>query len=220
MAILHVLTRPIISDNPVSVQILGLCSALAVTQSLMPALIMSIAVILVLGGSGFIISLLRRWFPDSIRLILEITIIASFVIIADEIIKTFMPEISRVLTVFVSLIVTNCIVLGRAETFARSHSPGISFLDGIGNGIGYSLILIMVGSVRELVGQGSLLDISILPLVSEGGWYLENQFMTQPASAFFVIGIFIWVIRSMGISAASRTQQQDMETDAKGGDEP
>ncbi len=195
------LTKPIITNNPITVQILGLCSALAITQSLLPALIMSLAVIVVLGFSGFVLSLLRQLIPNSIRLILEMTIIASAVIVTDEIIKTFAPDISRILTVFVGLIVTNCIVLGQAETFARTHSPGLSLLDGLGNGIGYSFILILVATVREIIGQGTVLNKIILPTLSEGGWYLENKFMALPASAFFIIGLIIWAIQSYSLNS-------------------
>jgi len=195
------LTKPIITNNPVTVQVLGLCSALAVTQSLLPALIMSLAVTLVLGFSGFVISLLRHWIPTSIRLILEMVIVGSAVIVTDEIIKTFAPDMSRILTVFVGLIVTNCIILGRAESFAQSHSPGLSLLDGIGNGIGYSLILILVGTVRELIGQGRVLNEVILPTITQGGWYFQNKFMALPASAFFIIGLIVWAIRSYSLNS-------------------
>jgi len=202
------LTKPIITNNPVTVQVLGLCSALAVTQSLLPALIMSLAVTLVLGFSGFVISLLRHWLPNSIRLILEMVIVGSAVIVTDEIIKTFAPDISQILTVFVGLIVTNCIILGRAESFAQNHSPGISLLDGIGNGIGYSLILILVGTVRELIGQGRLLNEVILPTITQGGWYLQNKFMALPASAFFIIGLIVWAIRSYSLNSTKQAESK------------
>jgi len=202
------LLKPIIQNNPISVQILGLCSALAVTQSLLPALVMSIAVICVLAFSNVVISLLRHIMPSSIRLILEMTIIASAVIVVDEVIKTFAPEMSQILSVFVALIVTNCIILGRAESFASIHGPLASLLDGIGNGIGYSLLLIFVATVREIFGRGTLLgEVVLLPL-SSGGWYLENKFMALPASAFFILGICTWIIKSY-LNKTKINQRQD-----------
>lgn len=196
MKALQNLINPILRNNPITVQILGLCSVLAVTQSLLPALIMAAAVTGVLAFSNLMISLLRHAMPASIRLILEMSIIASSVIVADEIIKTFAPEISQVLSVFVGLIVTNCIVLGRSESFALNNSPGLSLLDGIGNGIGYSLILILIAGFREIVGHGTLLNEVFLVKISEGGWYLENKFMASPASAFFLLGLVVWLIQS------------------------
>jgi len=208
MRLLRYLTKPIIDSNPITVQILGLCSALAVSQSLLPALIMALAVTCVLAFSNFSISLLRRWMPSSIRLILEVTIIASAVIVADEIIKTFAPDISQVLSVFVGLIVTNCIVLSRAESFALSHAPGLSLLDGLGNGLGYSLMLILVATVREVFGQGTLLAEVILPTLADGGWYLKNNFMALPASAFFILGLLVWAIRSRWPVSASASDSE------------
>jgi len=188
---------PLVDHNPVMLQILGVCSALAVTRELQPALIMGLAVICVMAYTNVAISLLRRIMPHSIRLILEVTLIASAVIVVDETLKAFAPDISRILTVFVGLIVTNCIVLGRAESFAMHNRVLPSLLDGIGNGLGYALVLILVGSVRELLGAGSLLGYPLLKSVEDGGWFEPNQLMHQPASAFLLIGALIWIVRSM-----------------------
>jgi len=192
----HYLTKPIIENNPIGVQVLGLCSALAITQSLYPALIMATAVICVLTFSNVVISLLRHVLPSSIRLILEMTIIASAVIVTDETIKTIAPDVSQILSVFVGLIVTNCIILGRAEGFALMHNPKLSLLDAIGNGIGYSVLIILVATIRELFGRGTLLGEIIFIPSSDGGWFLENKFMALPSSAFFILGIFVWVINA------------------------
>jgi len=187
---------PLIDNNPITVQILGLCSALAVSSSLIPAVIMSIAVISVLAFSNVAVSLLRKVMPQSIRLILEMTLVASAVIVVDEMLKAFAPDISRMLSVFVGLIITNCIVLSRAEIFAMHNSPGASFLDGVGNGLGYSAILILVAATRELLSKGSLFDYEILPLIKDGGWYEGNELMLMAPSAFFIIGLVIWALRS------------------------
>lgn len=190
------LLDPLIDNNPVTVQILGVCSALAVSSSLMPALIMSVAVIFVLAFSNVAVSLLRRHMPQSIRLILEMTLIASAVIVVDEILKAFAPEVSRMLSVFVGLIITNCIILSRVESFAMHNTVGASFMDGVGNGLGYSVILILVAASRELLSRGSLLDFELLPLIGNGGWYEGNELMLLAPSAFFIIGLIIWGIRS------------------------
>jgi Na+-transporting NADH:ubiquinone oxidoreductase subunit D len=187
---------PLIDNNPVTVQILGLCSALAVSSSLVPALIMSMAVISVLAFSNVAVSLLRKLMPQSIRLILEMVLIASAVIVVDELLKAFAPEVSRMLSVFVGLIITNCIVLSRAEVFAMYNRVGASFLDGVGNGLGFSIILILVAATRELLSVGSLFDYQLLPLVADGGWYESNELMLLAPSAFFIIGLVIWAIRS------------------------
>jgi len=187
---------PLITTNPITVQILGLCSALAVTSSLLPALIMSAAVIAVLAFSNVTVSLMRTVIPRNIRLILQMTLIASAVIVVDEILKAFAPDVSRTLSVFVGLIITNCIVLSRVEAFAMQNDVRSSFLDGIGNGLGYSLILIPVASVREIFGSGTLLGYPLLPLVSEGGWYTPNELFLLSPSAFFIIGLLIWWIRA------------------------
>jgi len=192
---LQILTRPIIDDNPLTLQILGICSALAVTTSLDTALVMSAVVICVLALSGSAISLIRHQLPRSVRIIVQITIIASLVIIVDQLLKDYAFELSKRLSVFVGLIITNCIVLGRAEGFAMRNGVLASALDGIGNGLGYSLILIIVGAIREFLGKGSLLNIQILTPVSEGGGFEPLHLMLLPPSAFFIIGGIIWFIR-------------------------
>ena len=190
------LTNPLLNENPITVQILGLCSALAVSRTLEPALIMAGSVIVVLGFSNVVISMLRRFMPRSIRLILEVTIIASAVIVVDEFLKAFAPGVSEVLSVFVGLIITNCIILGRAEAFAMHNPVGASLADALGNGFGYAAILLFVASVRELLGAGTLLGYSVLPLVKNGGWYASSDAMLYAPSAFFIIGFVIWGIRA------------------------
>jgi len=191
------LTAPIIGKNPVTVQILGICSALAVTTSLATALTMSAALMAVLASSSTIISMIRRHLPSSIRLILQITIIASLVIVTDQILKAYAFEMSQRLSIFVGLIVTNCLVLGRAEGFAMHNPVWPSLLDAIGNGLGYSLILLAVGFVRELLGTGQLLGYPVLVSVEAGGWFQPLGFMLLAPSAFFIIGLMIWAIRSV-----------------------
>lgn len=188
---------PIVDQNPISVQILGICSALAVTTSLATALTMSLAVIAVLVMGNVIISLIRHHIPSSIRLIIQIVIIASFVIVIDQFLQAFAFGISQRLSIFVSLIVTNCLVLGRAEAFAMRNPVGPSVLDAIGNGLGYALILLIVGAIRELFGSGTLLGIPVLPLTSDGGWYPGLSLMLLAPSAFFILGLLIWAIRSL-----------------------
>ncbi len=190
------LTAPLIDDNPITLQILGICSALAVTTSLETALVMTAAVTCVLAVSGASVSMIRNYLPRSIRIIVQITIIASLVIIVDHVLKAFAFEISKRLSVFVGLIVTNCIVLARAEGFAMRQGVMVSMLDGIGNGIGYGLILVLVGSLREFLGKGSLLGAQILIPTSQGGAFEPLHLMLLPPSAFFIIGVIIWVIRS------------------------
>ncbi len=191
-----VLFEPIFKNNPIALQILGLCSALAVTTKMETVLVMSLAVILVTAFSNFSVSLIRNYIPSSIRIVVEMTIIASLVIIADQFIKAFAYDISKQLSIFVGLIITNCIILGRAEAFALKNPPGISFVDGIGNGIGYSLVLIIVGFFRELVGSGKLVGMTILPLHTEGGWYVPNGLFLLSPSAFILIGFIIWALRT------------------------
>ena len=186
------LTNPLIDNNPITLQILGICSALAVTTNLKTALVMSIALTLVTAFSSMFVSLIRAQIPSSIRMIVQVVIIASLVIVVDQALKAFAYSLSKQLSVFVGLIITNCIVMGRAEGFAMQNPPGLSFLDGIGNGLGYSLILIAVGFVRELFGAGKLFGISILPSINEGGWYQPNGLLLLPPSAFFLIGFLIW----------------------------
>jgi len=191
-----VLLDPLFNKNPIGLQILGICSALAVTSKLETVIVMSLAVTFVIAGSNVSVSLIRRQIPDSIRIIVEITIIATLVIIVDQFLKAYAFAISKQLSVFVGLIITNCIVLGRAEGFAMKNPPGLSFFDGIGNGIGYSLVLLLVAFFRELLGAGKLLGLTILPSANDGGWYLPNGLMLLPPSAFFIIGLLIWALRS------------------------
>ena len=191
-----ILLDPVVDNNPVMLQVLGICSALAVTTSLLPALLMCIAMTSVAALSGAAISTIRNRIPNNIRIIVQITIIASFVIVVDQMLKAYAFETSKQLSVFVGLIITNCIILGRAEAFASSNGPGLSFLDGIGNGLGYSLVLLIVGTVRELFGAGTWLGIPVLPLARDGGWYIPNQLLLLPPSAFFIIGLLIWLLRS------------------------
>lgn len=192
----QVLLSPIFSNNPIALQVLGICSALAVTTKLETSLVMSVAVIAVVAFSNLSVSLIRNYIPGSIRIIVQMTIIASLVIVVDQVLKAYMYDVSKQLSVFVGLIITNCIVMGRAEAFAMKNPPMISFLDGIGNGLGYSLILVVVGTIRELFGSGSILGYQILHTVNAGGWYVPNGMLLLPPSAFFIIGLFIWAVRS------------------------
>jgi Na+-transporting NADH:ubiquinone oxidoreductase subunit D len=192
----RILLDPVIDNNPITLQVLGICSALAVTTSLLPALLMCIALTSVAALSNAAISSIRTRIPNNIRIIVQMTIIASLVIVTDQVLRAFAFETSKQLSVFVGLIITNCIVLGRAEAFAMQNSAGVSFLDGLGNGLGYSTILIIVATLRELFGAGSLFGNRILPLASDGGWYQANGMMLLPPSAFFIIGLLIWMIRS------------------------
>jgi Na+-transporting NADH:ubiquinone oxidoreductase subunit D len=191
-----VVLDPLVDNNPITLQILGICSALAVTTSLFPTLLMCLALTSVAAFANMGVSAIRNRIPSNIRIIVQMTIIASLVIIVDETLQAFAFEASRQLSVFVGLIITNCIVLGRAEAFAMKNGVGMSFLDGLGNGLGYSLVLILVATVRELFGAGTLLGVQILPLISEGGWYERNGMMLLPPSAFFIIGMLIWAIRT------------------------
>lgn len=191
-----VVKDPLLDNNPIALQVLGVCSALAVTTSLATALIMCIALTAVTACSNASISLIRNHIPSSIRIIVQMTIIASLVIVVDQLLKAFAFETSKQLSVFVGLIITNCIVLGRAEAYAMKNEVGLSVLDGIGNGLGYSVILIFVGTFRELFGAGTLLGYTIFPLVSEGGWFTSIGIMLLPPSAFFLIGLFIWGLRA------------------------
>ncbi|TNF49821.1 MAG: NADH:ubiquinone reductase (Na(+)-transporting) subunit D [Deltaproteobacteria bacterium] len=191
-----VLLDPLFNKNPIGLQILGICSALAVTSKLETVVVMALAVIFVISGSNVSVSLIRNQVPSSIRIIVEITIIATLVIIVDQFLKAYAFGISKQLSVFVGLIITNCIVLGRAEAFAMKNPPGLSFLDGVGNGLGYSIVLLIVAFFRELLGAGKLLGFTILPSTNEGGWYLPNGLMLLPPSAFFIIGLLIWALRS------------------------
>ncbi len=186
---------PVFDNNPIALQVLGICSALAVTTQLSTSLVMSIAVIVVTACSGAAVAAIRHRIPSSIRIIVQMTIIASLVIVVDQVLKAFAFKLSQELSVFVGLIITNCIVMGRAEGFAMKNSVKDSFLDGIGNGLGYGLILMVVGFFRELFGSGKLFGITVLPLQSDGGWYEPNGLMLLSPSAFFIIGFFICALR-------------------------
>ncbi|MGK0374764.1 MAG: Na+-transporting NADH:ubiquinone oxidoreductase subunit D [Arenicella sp.] len=190
------LFEPLVSNNPIALQILGICSALAVTTQLSAALIMCMALTSVTAFSNLSISLVRNHIPSSIRIIVQMTIIASLVIVVDQVLKAYAYGVSKQLAVFVGLIITNCIVMGRAEAYAMKNGPWNSFLDGIGNGLGYSLILIIVATFRELFGSGSLLGYQILSPVADGGWYVPNGLMLLAPSAFIIIGLTIWAIRA------------------------
>lgn len=192
-----VLTDPIVKNNPIALQILGVCSALAVTTSLQTALVMTLAVLFVTAFSNFFISLIRNFIPNSVRIIVQMAIIASLVIVVDQVLKAYAFGLSKQLSVYVGLIITNCIVMGRAEAFAMKNKPFPSFMDGVGNGLGYGFILVIVGAFRELFGAGALFGIEILPLTSNGGWYQGNGLLLLPASAFFIIGGVIWAIRTI-----------------------
>ncbi len=212
------LTDPLVDKNPVTVHILGICSALAVTTSMSTALTMSIALTVVLGLSAGVISAIRRHIPSSVRIILQITIIASLVIVADQMLQAFAYEMSQRLTVFVSLIATNCIVLGRTEAYAL-HNPVVpSVVDGVGNGIGYSLVLLTVAAIRELFGAGSLFGVNLLPLVADGGWYQPLRLMLLAPSAFIILGLLVWAARSLRPSQVEapefelRQQERTAET--------
>ena len=191
-----VLFGPVLANNPIALQVLGICAALAVTSSLKNALIMSIALTLVTAFSSFFISLIRNQIPSSVRIIVQMTIIASLVIVVDQVLQAFSYATAKELSVFVGLIITNCIVMGRAEAYAMKSPPLMSFLDGIGNGLGYSVVLLTVGFIRELFGKGSLFGVDIIPLVQDGGWYQPMGLLILPPSAFFIIGLFIWVLRT------------------------
>lgn len=192
----EVLINPIFNNNPIGLQILGICSALAVTSNLKTALVMSIALTLVTAFSNLFISMVRSQIPSSIRMIVQMVIIASLVIVVDQVLKAYAFSLSKQLSVFVGLIITNCIVMGRAEAFAMQNPPVLSFFDGIGNGLGYSAMLIVLGIVRELFGAGKLMGFEIIPVINDGGWYQPNGLLLLPPSAFFLIGLFIWALRS------------------------
>ncbi len=191
----EVLFDPLLNNNPIALQVLGICSALAVTTKLSVSVVMSLAVIFVLVGSNVAVSAIRKGLPPSIRIIVELTIIASLVIIADQILKAFVYDIWKQLTVFVGLIITNCIIMGRAEAFAIQNPVKLSFLDAVGNAAGYSMILLVVAFFRELLGTGRLFGFTVLTPVTEGGWYQPNGLMVLSPAAFLLIGCFIWVLR-------------------------
>jgi len=192
----RILFEPVVDNNPITLQVLGICSALAVTAKLAPSLIMCLALSVVLVCSSAAISLIRNHIPTNIRIIVQITIIASLVIVVDELLRAYAYDISKQLSVFVGLIITNCIVLGRAEAFALQNPVGPSILDALGNSMGYSAILILVATLRELFGSGTLLGYQILRLTRDGGWYEPNGLMLLAPSAFFIIGLLIWAVRT------------------------
>ena len=214
MSTRETLFDPIFEKNPVMLQVLGICSALAITNSLKTSLIMCVALISVLAFSNVSISLIRNHIPNSVRIIVQMTIIATGVIVVDEFLQAFAPDASRVLSVFVGLIVTNCIVLGRAEAFATQNNVFDSFLDAIGNGLGYSLVLVAVGTIRELLGSGTLLGFEILRLVQDDGWFVPLKIMLLPPSAFFIIGFLIWMLRSWKPKQAEQPDFEKIKLDA------
>jgi len=191
------LIDPLFNNNPISLQVLGICSALAVTTKMEVALVMSFAVIAVTVGANVSVSFIRNMVPSSIRIIVQLTIIASLVIITDQVLKAYVYDISKQLSVFVGLIITNCIVMGRAEAFAMQNPPRLCVIDGVGNGLGYALVLMAVAFMRELFGSGSIFGFTVLKTVNEGGWYVPNGLMVLAPAAFFLIGGFIWIVRSL-----------------------
>jgi Na+-transporting NADH:ubiquinone oxidoreductase subunit D len=201
----ELLFDPIMKNNPIALQVLGICSALAVTSQLKQVVIMGAAVAIVTGMSSAMFSMIRNYTPNSIRIIVQMTLAASAVIVADQVLKAYFFDVSKQMSVYIGLIITNCIVMGRMEGFAIKNAPWPSFLDGIGNGIGYSAMLLAVGVIRELFGSGKLFGFSILPLTTEGGWYQSNGLLLLPPSAFFIIGCMIWLIRTL------RPDQQEKE---------
>ncbi len=190
------LLDPLFNNNPIALQVLGICSALAVTTRMETAFVMSLAVIFVIACSSLAVSLIREWIPPSIRIIVQLTIIASLVIVIDQVLKAFLYGISKQLSVFVGLIITNCIVMGRAEAFAMQNKPSLSFIDGVGNGVGYGMVLMLVAFLRELLGSGKVWGMTVLQPVNEGGWYVPNGLMVLAPAAFFLLGGFIWAVRS------------------------
>ena len=204
----EVLLNPIFNDNPIALQILGICSALAVTTNLYPTLLMCLALTSVLCLSNLFVSIIRNHIPTNVRMIVQITLIASLVVLVDEVLKAYDYETSKTIGVFVALIVTNCIVMGRAEAYAMQNGPWLSFLDGLGNGLGYSLILIIVAILRELFGSGTLLGYEVLILTQNGGWYLGNNYMVLSSSSFILIGLFIWLLRSWKVEQIEEPEFQ------------
>jgi Na+-transporting NADH:ubiquinone oxidoreductase subunit D len=192
-----VLIKPIVDNNPIAVQVLGICSALAVTTRMDKALVMGIGVILVTALANFAVSLVRNHTPGSIRIIVQLSIIASLVIVVDQILRATLYELSLELSVYVGLIITNCIVMGRAEGYAMNNPPWPSLLDGVGNGLGYALLLLLVAFARELLGAGKLFGVTVLPLVQDGGWYEANGLMLLAPSALFIVALIIWLLRTL-----------------------
>ncbi len=190
-----VLFGPVINNNPITLQVLGVCSALAVSNSMANALVMSLAVMMVTAFSSMFISMIRNQIPSSVRIIVQMAIIASLVIVVDQVLQAFSYQLSKSLSVYVGLIITNCIVMGRAEAFAMKETPLLSFLDGIGNGLGYGAVLLTVAFFRELFGFGRLFGFEVLPLIQNNGWYQANGLLVLPFSSFFMIGLLIWFVR-------------------------
>ena len=189
------LLDPLFNNNPIALQVLGICSALAVTTKMETAIVMSIGLTTVTAFSNLAISLIRNRIPSSIRIVVQLTVIASLVIVTDQVLKAFLFDVSKQLSVFVGLIITNCIVMGRAEGYAMQNPPWLSFLDGIGNGLGYGIVLILIGAARELIGAGRLLGYQVLPLVQDGGWYEPNGLMLLAPSALFLTALFVWALK-------------------------
>ena len=202
----NTLTEPLIRQNPVTLQILGICSALAVTTTLATAVTMSASLTIVLTLAAGLISLIRRHIPDTIRLIVQIVIVASLVIVIDQILQAYFAEISRALSVYVGLITTNCLVLGRTEAYSRHHPPLPAMVDAFGNGLGYSLVLIVIGGLRELLGKGELFGAQVLPLSEAGGWFTPLSLMLLAPSAFFLLGLLVWAVRSLLPEQAETTE--------------
>jgi Na+-transporting NADH:ubiquinone oxidoreductase subunit D len=201
-----VLLDPLFNNNPIALQVLGICSALAVTTKMQTAVVMAMAVIFVLAFSNLFVSMLREMIPTNVRIIVQLTIIASLVIVVDQLLKAYLFDVSRQLSVFVGLIITNCIVMGRAEAFAMQNRPALSFADGIGNGMGYGLILVLVGTFREIFGSGTFFGRPVFALAAEGGWYTPNGLMVLAPGAFFLIGLFIWVLRTWKPAQVERAE--------------
>jgi len=191
------LAAPIVGNNPIAVQVLGICSALAVTTRMDKAIVMGLGVMIVTACANLAVSLVRNYTPNSIRIIVQLAIIASLVIMVDQFLKAYLYELSLELSVFVGLIITNCIVMGRAEGFAMQNPPWLSFLDGIGNGLGYALVLLLVAFIRELTGAGKVLGYTVLPLVQDGGWYVGNGLMLLAPSALFIVALLVWLLRTL-----------------------
>lgn len=192
----EVLLDPLFNNNPIALQVLGICSALAVTTKMETAVVMAAAVVFVVAFANLFVSILRNFIPTNIRIIVQLTIIASLVIVVDQFLKAFLFDVSKQLSVFVGLIITNCIVMGRAEAFAMQNKPSLSFIDGVGNGLGYGLVLLLVGAIREIFGAGTFFGQPVFTLAAEGGWYTPNGLMVLSPGAFFLIGLFIWILRT------------------------
>ena len=192
----EVLLDPLFNNNPIALQVLGICSALAVTTKMETAVVMAVAVVFVVAFANLFVSILRNLIPTNIRIIVQLTIIASLVIVVDQFLKAFLFDVSKQLSVFVGLIITNCIVMGRAEAFAMQNKPSRSFIDGVGNGLGYGLVLLLVGAIREIFGAGTFFGQPVFTLAADGGWYTPNGLMVLSPGAFFLIGLFIWILRT------------------------